>query len=271
MVRSWRTLVITTLLAVAALLPVTQGATAARLIGPKAYYLALGDSAAFGFQPSLQFFRGYADDFYANLKTRGVSHYINMGCDAETTDSFINGDSGNHGNCEGWPILKYPYNGPQLAAALNFIKQHPGQISPVTIDIGANDALDSVNTSNCTVSSSFTQTLATIDTNFQYILSQLTTALNGTADIFAMNYWFPYQNQCPQLMPLVQVFDSHLAADAQRYGVPVADVLTAFGGVATPNPKLCLETWICSPYHDIHANSLGYGIIARTFEALAGY
>src|SRR5579885_1869040 len=40
------------------------------LVGPKAYYLALGDSLAFGYQPNLNWAGGYASDFYTNLQAR---------------------------------------------------------------------------------------------------------------------------------------------------------------------------------------------------------
>lgn len=268
MTRSRRALLLTAIMALLAFLPATRPTAAASrtFVGPKQYYLALGDSAAFSFQISLQFFKGYTDDFYnGDLKYRGVTHFINMGCGGESSSTMING------NCGGRWILKYPYTGPQLTAALNFIKQHPGEVSPVTFDMGANDVIGQINPTNCTISSSFTQTLTTMDTNMQSILSQLQTALNGTGDIFGMNYWYPYQNQCPATVPYAQQFDSHLAADYAMFNIPMADIFSAFGGPATPNQELCMDTWICGPFHDIHPTTRGYAIIAQRIEALAGY
>ena len=46
---------------------------------------------------------------------------------------------------------KYFYLGAQLNAAVNFLHVHAGQVSPVTLDIGANDVMGDVNTSKCTV------------------------------------------------------------------------------------------------------------------------
>lgn len=261
-----RALIGAAILALSALVPATRHtAVASSTVGPKAYYLALGDSLAFGFQISLQFFRGYADDFYADLKTKGTTNYVNMGCGGETSVTFVNG------GCPFAIIRKVQYHGPQLAAALAFIRQHPGQVSPVTFDIGANDVLPLINTGNCTVSSNITSTLATVDANIVSSLTQLKAALNGTGDLFMMNYYDPYQNICPNLVPDAQILNSHIAADAARFNVPVADVFSAFGGAATPNPNICAYTWMCSQFQDIHATTLGYAVIAHTFEQLAGY
>lgn len=266
-VRSRRLLCGAALIAALALLPAArQTAAASSAVGPRAYYLALGDSLGFGFQIDLQFHKGYADDFFANLKATGkTAHLINMACPGETSVSFING------GCPFAFIDKYHYKGPQFAATLSFIQQHPAQVSPVTLDIGANDVLPLIDDTHCTVSSSFTATLATVDANIITILPRLQQALNRTGDLFMMNYYFPYQNECPNLLPLIEEANGHLAADAQQFNVPLADVFTAFGGAATPNPTICLYTWICSKAHDIHATTLGYSVIAQAFEQTAGY
>jgi lysophospholipase L1-like esterase len=144
----------------------------------------------------------------------------------------------------------------------------------VTIDIGANDVLPLVNPSTCAVVPApavFTQTLATFDANISSILAQLRTALQGTGDLVTMNDYFPYQNQCPNLLPDVELFNQHLASDAQQNGVPVADVFSAFGGAAVPNANLCVYTWICDRHHDIHATTQGYAAMATAVEATLGY
>jgi lysophospholipase L1-like esterase len=250
-----------------ALLPVAHPATATTSVGPRTFYLALGDSLAWGYQPNWNIVQGYAEDLYVHLLPRGTFVEVNMACSGETTTTFI------AGGCPFALFKKYPYAGPQLAAALAFIRHHPGRVSPVTIDIGANDVLPLVNPSTCAVPAPavFTQTLATFDANFSSILAQLRTALQGSGDLVTMNYYFPYQNQCPNLLPDVQLFNQHLAIDAQQNGVPVVDVFSAFGGAAVPNTNLCAYTWICSTYHDIHATKRGYAALATAFEATLGY
>ncbi|GER92116.1 hypothetical protein KDW_62780 [Dictyobacter vulcani] len=244
-------------------------ATHAAPIGPKSNYLALGDSLAYGFQPNLNLNHGYGEDFYADLKNHGTSSYANMACPGETAASMING------GCTYSVLRKFPYIGNQLDAAVLYLELNAGKVSPVTLDIGANDMLPDLNKSTCTVSSTWTTDLATMDTNIrQTILPRLSAAMtvNGqrTGDLFLMNYYDPYQNLCPSLVPYVQTLNQHLAADASGYAT-VVDVFTPFGGAATPNPNTCNYTWMCSIFKDIHATSTGYRVIANAFEQTAGY
>lgn len=74
---------------------------------------------------------------------------VNDGCPGETTETFING-SGVPGFCAGGPtgtpfpyaFLHHPYTprASQLADALAILKEKPN-VSPLTLDIGANDVL----------------------------------------------------------------------------------------------------------------------------------
>src|SRR5579864_8789605 len=53
----------------------------AGLVGPKAIYLALGDSLAFGYQPGLDWKHGYADDWFTDdLARKGTRRLENLGC-----------------------------------------------------------------------------------------------------------------------------------------------------------------------------------------------
>ncbi len=242
------------------------------LIGPKAIYLALGDSLAFGFQPDLDYTHGYTDYFYSNLKSHGTSTYANMSCPGETTVTMING------SCPVPFLRKYPYIGSQLQAAVDYLHRHAGQVSPVTLDIGANDVDGDINYSTCVISSKEVTDLQTMDNNLtQVILPQLAAAMtvNGqrTGDLLVMNYYDPFQNHCPNSVPFAQILNQHLAADASGYATMV-DVFDAFGGATVPNPNLCTYTWICSYYPTslaIHATTTGYQVIANAFEQTAGY
>lgn len=241
------------------------------LVGPKPYYLALGDSLAFGYQPNLDFSHSYPQQWYSNnLSKHHVKSYTNLGCNGETSNTFVNG------GCPYSYLLHTYYVGAQLDAAITFLHLYQGQVSPVSLDIGANDLLPDINVSNCTVSSSWSTDLATLDTNLtQTILPKLIGALtvNGarTGDLVMMNYYDPYQNVCPNSLSYVQALNQHLASDAAQFNVPVSDVYTAFGGSTTPNPNICAYTWMCSIYKNIHATSTGYGVIANAFATKTGY
>jgi lysophospholipase L1-like esterase len=225
------------------LLLATPARGAGPSVGPKAYYLALGDSLAFGYQPDLDWTRGYADQWYAaDLQARGSRGYTNYGCNGETSTTFI------AGGCPYAGLFRSPYAGPQLAAAVDFIRAHPGKVSPVSLDIGANDVMGDLDQSTCAVSGSWDTDLRTLDQNLTgTILPRLTAALTNrrgarTGDLVLMNYYDPWQNQCPATLAYLQELNQHLAADAAPFGVPIADVFAAFGGAATPNPTICAYT-----------------------------
>ena len=232
------------------------------LVGPKQHYLALGDSLAFGFQPNRDFTHGYVADLFHILQNEGTKDVTNYGCPAETSTTFING---------GCPFA--PAGFVQLTAALAFLRANTGKVSPVTLDIGADDLLPDFNPSTCTVRPSFGADLTTLDNNLrQTILPELHKALmvkdHLRGDLVMMNYYDPFQNICPNSVPMVQTINQHLANDVRGFGI-IVDVFSAFGGAAVPNPKICTYTWICSPPPgpDIHPTDQGYSVIADTLAA----
>jgi lysophospholipase L1-like esterase len=235
--------------------------------GLKQHYLALGDSLAFGYQPNckktLICTHGYVNDLFQALQKEGVKDLTNLGCPGETSSSLINGG-----------ICNYSPFSSQLKAAVAFLHANAGNVSPVTLDIGANDVLPDTNPTTCVVSvRKFYNNLATLDDNLtQKILPKLKKALqvNGqvTGNIVMMNYYDPYQNICPNSVKYSQILNNHLAVDVQGFG-SIVDVFRAFGGAKTPNPNICTYTWICTPPPlgpDIHPTNRGYRVIADTFE-----
>ncbi len=237
-------------------------------VRPKPYYLALGNSLAFGIQANGDYDHGYVADLFQDVQHEGVQAMANMACPGETSVTFRTGQ------CPLSQLRKYPYTGPQLTAALAFLQAHRGQVSPVTFDIGANDVLPDINPSTCQVDiNKFQADLATLDSNLKgTILPQLHDALtvNGysTGDLVMMNYYDPYQNLCPHSVPLIHMLNQHLANDVHGFGV-IVNVFDAFGGAKVPNRNICVYTWICTPPPlgpNIHATDKGYQVIAHTFE-----
>lgn len=252
--------------------PGAQSSTS--LIGPKARYLALGDSLAFGLQPNLDFTHGYTDYFYRDLRNHGVKYYANLSCSGESTITMI------HGGCPAALLRKFPYAGPQLKAALAYLHWYAGEVSPVTLDIGANDYLLKldINPVTCTVKSSFPSDLAKMDADLTgTILPALAGALKvhgvTTGDLILLNYYDPYQNVCPNVLSDAELINRHLAADASGFATLV-DIFSAFGGATTPNPNICAYTWMChDPYNllNIHATDAGYQAMAGAIEQTVGY
>src|SRR5262245_10760045 len=109
--------------------------------GPQSYYLALGDSIAYGIQPGkggqLVFDTGYVDPFAARLrKLSPTLKVVNYGCPGESTVTFA------RGGCPAFregPKPHDPFRGAQLKAALMFLQAHKGQVSPITLTLWGND------------------------------------------------------------------------------------------------------------------------------------
>jgi lysophospholipase L1-like esterase len=235
-------------------------AHAAMVVGPKEHYLALGDSLAFGVQPNGDFTHGYVNDLFQIFQTEGTTDVQDLGCPGETSTTFITGG-----------LCAYPLSS-QLATAVAFLQANAGKVSPVTLDIGANDVLKDVDPFTCTVNTStFNTDLATLDSNLTgTILPELHNALlvkgHLKGDLVMMNYYDPFQNICPNSVPFIQTFNQHLATDVSGFGT-IVDVYSAFGGSGVPNPTICAFTWACTPAPDIHPNNVGYSVIANTFAA----
>jgi lysophospholipase L1-like esterase len=236
---------------------------------PVTRYLALGDSLAYGFQPNDDHTHGYVDDLFTTLQNWGVTDHLNLGCPRETTSTFISG-----GECS------YPLHS-QLATALAYLQQaSAGHATLVTLDIGANNVLGNmtidIQNKSCIVDGNkFNTDLQTLDQHLtQTILPQLHASLidqNGQSigNLALLNYYDPFQNACPNTLPLIQTLNTHLAQDVQGFGTLV-DILSAFGGVATPNRNLCNYTWTCSAPPlgpDIHPTTTGYQVMSRAIES----
>jgi lysophospholipase L1-like esterase len=125
--------------------PSGSATSAASLGKPKqhATYLALGDSIAFGFDPTVNApknenaYAGYPE-LLAELA--GLRH-VNAACPGETSGSFLDATAPDNG-CRDFRAtarLHAKYDGTQLAFALGYLAENPVEI--VTIALGANDLL----------------------------------------------------------------------------------------------------------------------------------
>jgi lysophospholipase L1-like esterase len=256
------------------------------------YYLALGDSLAWGYQPDktgagIKSGHGYADDLAAFLRSQNDRQlrYVNLSCPGENTGTMING------SCPDLAGSGQKYTA-QLAAAVAFLKAHPHSRILVTLDIGAN------NVDGCLSASGISETcveqgLAAAGTDVPTILTQLKAAAGRHVTITGMNYYDPFlaewltgaagQTLAQQSVGLTTTFNGILDSAYAAYGVTVADVASAFkttdftdtakvAGTTVPVnvADICGWTWMCAPSPvgpNIHANNTGYAVIARAFEA----
>ncbi len=267
-----------TLLVVTGATPLT-GSAATGEIGPKKFYLALGDSLAFGREGEYPETYGYTDQWFTDLQTHGVEFMENFSCMAESTTTMIDG------GCPYALLKRSVHSGPQLTAAVTFIRRHPGQVSPVSVDIGVIDGLRSTwPRGSCDVIPSlYSWQIAKMDANLRtVILPALIGALTDshghrTGDLVLLNYYNPAQNICPEVEPYFLELNAHLAADAALFNVRIADIYSAFNSDPAPNAKICSYTWMCDR-GDPHATGgqpgapgNGYGVMAEVLEATMGY
>jgi lysophospholipase L1-like esterase len=256
----------------------------------KTYYLSLGDSLAQGVQPnssgvSVETNQGYPNQLFTALRIANPSlHLVKLGCPGETTATMMKGG-----------ICTYSA-GSQLAQAAAFLASHKGKVQLVTIDIGANDlnpclALTGINE----IAKCLAKVFPKIQANLTTIMNTLTSADGSgpTPPFIGMTYYDPelanwLKGDAASIalakasILLAQGFGNLLSTVYTSFGAKVADVFTAFhttafsARVTLPEfgkvPKdvafICTYTWECAAPPvgpNIHANVLGYGVIANTF------
>lgn len=244
-----------------------------------AWYLALGDSLAAGYQPigdpenDHRTRASYPDQLwlmarqsYPNLQLR------NLGCPGENTETIrIAGD-------------RCPYgHGSQLDEALAFIEAHGDELAFISIDIGFNDFPCSDGLS-CLFPG-----IENIKARLPGILAELKAAAPGVP-IVGMNIYDPFltlwldgdETLSRQSVVAIELINQALGGVYAEAGIPVADVEAAFaiddwdtlvpmaghGDVPRNVALLCERTWQChgpplGP--DRHANVLGFRAMAEAF------
>jgi lysophospholipase L1-like esterase len=266
--------------------PVTSAGTHVHAI-QASYYLALGDSLSQGVQPnatgaSVDTQQGYPDQVYAALRpNRPGLRLVKLGCPGETTSTMIDGG-----------ICRYP-GGSQLAAAVAFLRAHRGHVLLTTIDIGANDLEDcGSQLSLIKVLSCFVTDVPGAIGHLTTIMERLRTAAGPSVRMAGMSYYLPALAEWRDgssgqaIARLSERLDGgyndlleHVYAKSDA---KVANVFGAFdtgdfsdqvrlpgiGKVPRNVALLCRWTWACTAPPrgpNQHANTAGYGVIARAF------
>jgi lysophospholipase L1-like esterase len=240
-------------------------------------YLALGDSLAFGYSQA-RFNELYPDENPADYETGYVNDFANVlkvfdrplqivndGCPGETTESFIKGPCAYQLE---FP-LHHPYAGgpdsSQLSDALAYLEAHPGSVNPITIDIGANDALGLIKTT-CKLEAACIATgapgvFAKIGANLGLILGQLRAAA-PRAQIIVLGLYNPFGETITGGDALTADLNEVEAKVAAGVGARFADPLPLFNPPgALEAPTICLLTNMCTPLVDIHPTELGYKVL----------
>jgi lysophospholipase L1-like esterase len=260
-------------------------AEAAGFNPPKHFYLALGDSLAFGAQlgkffqelatgtyDPASFNTGYVDDFAARMRAVDPGlQVVNLSCPAETTSSYS-------GLCFFRSLgfaLHTSYQGSQESAALAFLRTHPGQVGPITIDIGLNDAQLPCASPTFAIDvaclhNTMPEALVSVAQNLPRILGELHHA-SPSSEIIVMTYYNAFYAQDPTTDALIAPLNDEIASIAAAQGDRVADAFTPFNRTGDEASTLCNLTFICSAFADEHPTDLGYSVIARQFWTSSGY
>ena len=243
---------------------------------PQRYYLALGDSMAFGFQPTkankppsklapATFHTGYVDVFAARLRKLSPKiQVVNYGCPGESTVTFT------RGGCD-WlkegGKLHDAFRGSQLKAVEAFLRAHPGKVSPITVTLWGADLapLSSKGKHAQGAIASFAKRIASI-------LRQLR-ATAPSSEIIVTGAWNPEADRLVQVEPLYRSVDAAIKRAATASRERVANMfagLNGTGNVKTQQARLCRLTFFCSK-EDPHPTDAGYRAMADAFMTASGY
>jgi lysophospholipase L1-like esterase len=254
------------LLAAAAVLALAGTAGGRAQKGPQSYYLALGDSIAYGIQPGRggqppTSDNGYVDLFAAHLRKLSPKiKVVNYGCPGESSVTFARG---------GCPWLREgqklhdPFRGAQLKAATSFLRAHKGQVSPITLTLWGNDLAPL-----SAKGKGAPKAIASFASRLDSILAQLRSA-SPTAEIIVTGAWNIEIDQAKKTEPLYRSLDAAIARTAASSRARVAKMYPVFNPRGNVR-RVCTLSYICS-MGDPHPNDAGYRAMADAFFAASGY
>jgi lysophospholipase L1-like esterase len=252
-----------------------------RLVPPKSYYLALGDSIGYGFQtskalaglPPEAFNTGYADLFAARLRQlRPRIATVNYSCPGESTATFllpcIWKTSGH--------ALHNDYPGSQLGAALAFLAAHRGQVSPITLSLNGNDANEFLLTCPpgdlACIQAAAPAAIAAYQTRLTSILRGLRAAAPG-AEMIVVGAYDPDVGAFAFADPLFTQLNRAQQAAAATVRARFADPFPVFnppGDETAETAAICTLTLLCSQ-GDGHPSDAGYRALASIVWTASGY
>ncbi len=256
-----------------------SGTTVATELKSQPAFLALGDSIAFGYDPTVanpavaSNFVGYPD---ALAKCSGTAD-VNAACPGETSGSFLSASAPDNG-CKAWRFgyqlpLHTSYAGTQASFAFSYIAQHP-ETKYVTFNMGANDLFlvqAACNGDPTCIQGALPAALGTYAQNVATIFGGLKAA-GFTGKVIAMTtYATNYAD--PLSVGALTALNNTLSQVAKNFGYPIADGYAAFKAIASKyNGDACkagllikLPDGTCN----IHPSAIGREVLAATVGATA--
>jgi lysophospholipase L1-like esterase len=248
---------------------------------PQRYYLALGDSLAYGIQPAKVdaglppsgFDTGYVDVFARRLRALAPGlRVVNYGCPGETTVTFAGG------GCPwlaGGRALHNAFQGAQLDAALAFLRAHPSEVSPITLNLGGGDVQavsDACKGSFACARARGPRAIAQLASRLGSILGRLRVAA-PKAEIIVIGLWNNDIITTRKSDPLYRMIDltiSRVAAGARAHFADPFPLFNPQGSLGREKARICAFTFICSR-GDGHPTDAGYRAIAAAVLRASGY
>jgi lysophospholipase L1-like esterase len=248
---------------------------------PKTYYLALGDSIAYGVQPDKVdrglppsgYRTGYVDVFAARLRPLSPKiRVVNYSCPGESTVTFVRG--GCPWLAEGRK-LHDPYSSSQQKVALAFLAAHRGQVGPITLTLFGNDVApvaEACKGDFACIERRAPRAIAQFSSRLAGILRRLRAAAPN-AEIIVTGTWNFNADDLKRTDPLFRSINASMARAAASADARFAATFPAFnpqGSVARERARICSLTFICSR-DDPHPTDAGYRAIAAAVWKASGY
>ncbi len=248
------------------------------------YYVAVGASESLGVQPTAASPHGApTDDGYANALV-AMEHsrwpglrLVHFGCPGITAQAALVGG----GPCSFG-------SGSEVATAVEFVRDHPGQTVLATVDLGFNDVWPCLE--HTTVDAACAAAaLGKVAHALPIVLRRLRAAGGSTMQIVGLLHNDPYLTAALRgpvgrrfsagALSVIDRLNTLLAGIYHRAGAAIANVPSAFSlGTNAPAPvagrgtlprdvaKNCSLTWMCAR-HNLHPNATGYDAIAGAIAA----
>jgi lysophospholipase L1-like esterase len=257
--------------------PVDVGGDALSVRSPA--YLALGDSIAFGDDPTLyppaprtpHWFVGYPT-FLSEAIDVPV---LNAACPGETSGSFLSPEAPDNG-CREWRSgygIHVEYTGTQREFAVAFLRDH-ARTRLVTIATGVNDLIllqqACAGDASCIVSG-LPGVLGSVGTNFADTLASVRGEAGYEGQIVVPTYYSPRPD--PLYVTALTYLNATLRSVAVQFGADVADVQGAFAEASSPHggdpcAAGLLIPLVDEPGCDQHPSQAGQRLIAATIAKL---
>lgn len=253
------------------------------------WYVSVGDSYAAGWQATGRgeghtTRNGFAYQLTSEAPDKGYDLTLqNFGCGGATTTSILQ-SVGCPQVALGPGATPYPHQ-TQAAAAIAFIKAHPGRIGLITVSIGGNDVTkcgSAANAVTCVAGA-----INSVKTNVTKLVTELRDAAGPDVPIRGITYpdvilgeWLSGRSGQQLASLSVTAFKSlinpALSAAYASVGGKLVDVTAAtgaytplsqtttlapYGTIPVAVAKVCRLTYYCQ-YKDIHPHTNGYKIIA---------